>query len=367
GYVYKIQEYYIGKITAKRPSKTIVVLIKLGLYCLIYINSIPKYALVNNLVTICEKYGKRQLKGFVNATLKNFDREKILLPEDELERLSVEASVPLWIVKKYVKQYGFQATDSFVRSELFTKEHIRANLRKITLEELESKLGKENVEYERSRAGGLFVRNCAVVKNLCEKGFATIQSMTSMLAAQAMEVKDGEKVLDICSAPGGKAVYMSELADVKITACDKYEHRIELIKSYVARTSAKGIEAIFNDALVYNEKFENAFDKTLCDAPCSGLGVAGKKPDIYLNSSESKIKELTEVQYGILTNAAKYTKRRLVYSTCTLLKEENGDIVDRFIKENPKWKLVSQKQYLPDGKGCDGFYIAVLEKKTADE
>lgn len=359
-------EYYLSKVVAKRPSKTVVVLLKLGLYCLIYINSIPRYAVVNSVVTICEKYGKRQLKGFVNATLKNFDLDKIQLPLDKVERLSVEASAPLWLVKKYVKQYGYDVAEGFLNAPIFTKEHIRNNNRRLSLSELKSRLDKENIEYTQSDAGGLFVSNCGFVKGLCESGLATFQSATSMYAAQAMQLEDGEKILDICSAPGGKSVYMSELADVEITACDIHEHRLALIKSYISRMSAEGIKILHNDALVYEENFEDKFDKTLCDVPCSGFGVAGKKPDVYLNAQEEKIKQLADIQYRILTNAGRYTKKRIVYSTCTLTGEENGEVVARFTKQDPRWKVVSQKQYLPDGKGCDGFYIAVLERKNVD-
>ncbi len=212
-------EYYLSKVVSKRPSKTIAVLLKLGMYTLTYINSIPKYAVVDSLVTICEKYGKRQLKGFVNSTLKNFDASKITLPNDRFEALSVETSVPQWLVRTYCKQYGFDKTKEFLSVDTFTKEHIRPNIKRLNLLQLKEKLDRKNILYEESVAGGLFVDNNSYIKSLNERGEITFQSMTSMLAAQAMEVKDGEKILDMCSAPGGKAIYMSQLADVQITAC----------------------------------------------------------------------------------------------------------------------------------------------------
>ena len=356
-------EYYLGKITSKRPSKTIAILLKLGLYCILYIDSIPKYAIVNNIVNICEKYGKRQLKGFVNATLKNFDVDRIDLPSDRVERLSVTASAPLWLVKKYVKQYGFDESKRFLSVPTFTKEHLRNNSKKLSLEGLKEKLDKQNIDYQESQAGGVFVNNCGFIKGLCERGEATFQSMTSMYAVKAMDVRDGEKILDLCSAPGGKAIYMSEIADVKITACDIHEHRLDLIRSYANRMGASNIKILLNDACNYNESFVEKFDKTLCDVPCSGLGVVGKKPDIYLNTDEDKIKSLADTQYKILTSASKYTKMRIVYSTCTTLREENYNVVGKFVKENPDWQVVSSNQYLPDGKGQDGFFIAVLERK----
>ncbi|MDE6274963.1 MAG: 16S rRNA (cytosine(967)-C(5))-methyltransferase RsmB [Clostridia bacterium] len=356
-------EYYLAKVTAKRPPKTIVVLLKLGMYALTYINSIPRYAVVDSLVTICEKYGKRQLKGFVNSTLKNFDASQIQLPKDKIEALSVEASVPLWLVKAYCKQYGYDRAKELMNVETFTKEHIRPNLKRQTLSQLKSLLDGHNIQYVESLAGGLFVDNCAYIKSLNEKGLITFQSMTSMLSAQAMEAQDGEIILDMCSAPGGKAVYMSELADVAITACDIHEHRLQLIRNYVNRMGSSNITVKHNDGSVFNEEFVGKFDRTLCDVPCSGLGVVGKKADIYLTASFDKCQELARLQYEILCNASKYTKKRIVYSTCTTLREENYNIVGKFVKKNADWQVVRAQQYLPDGKGQDGFFISILDRR----
>lgn len=356
-------EYYLSKVVNKRPPKTVVVLLKLGMYTLTYINSIPKYAVVDSLVNICEKYGKRQLKGFVNSTLKNFDASQIALPNDKIEALSAEASVPLWLTKIYCKQYGYDKAKEFLSVDTFTKEHIRPNSKRLTLSQLKEKLDKQNISYNESIAGGLFVDNNSFIKSLNERGEITFQSMTSMLATQSMEVFDGEKILDICSAPGGKSVYMSELANVQITACDIHEHRLQLIRDYINRMGSKNITIQYNDGAVFNREFVNKFDKTLCDVPCSGLGVVGKKADIYLTASFEKCQELAKLQYEILLNASKYTKNRIVYSTCTILREENYNIAGKFVKENRDWKVVKSNQYLPDGKGQDGFFIAVLERK----
>lgn len=357
-------EYYLAKVANKRPPKTVAILLKLGMYALTYINSIPRYAVVDSLVTICEKYGKRQLKGFVNSALKNFDASSIVLPKDKIEALSVETSVPLWLVKAYSKQYGFEVTKEFLSVDTFTKEHIRPNLKRLTVEQLKYMLKTQNIQYIQSDADGLFIDNNSYIKSLNEKGLITYQSITSMLAAQAMEVKEGESILDMCSAPGGKAVYMSELAEVFITACDIHEHRLQLIRDYINRMGATGITVEYNDGSVFNSGFVDKFDKTLCDVPCSGLGVVGKKADIYLTASMDKCHQLAALQYEILCNASKYTKKRIVYSTCTTLREENYNIVGRFVKENKNWKVVTLQQYLPDGKGRDGFFIAVLERTS---
>lgn len=360
-------EYYLSEFARKRPNKSVVVLLKEAMYCLMYMDSFPDYAVVDESVELCADIGKRELKGFVNGILKAFIAagKRADLPKDRAQRLSVTASVPLWLVKAYVKQYGYDKTESFLLADEFTKEHIRNNARIWTLAELKKALDAEKTEYVESAAGGLFVDNSALIKRLNAEGRITYQSMTSMLAVQALEVKDGEKMLDACAAPGGKSVYASELADVDITSCDVHEHRVELIKSYAARMGAEKIEAVVSDATQYYAQYDKAFDKILCDVPCSGLGVAAKKPDIYLRSSMEKVEELSRVQYAILSNVSRYLKDggRLVYSTCTTLREENYNVVGRFVKENPDWKITRHDNYLPDGKGCDGFFIAVLEKK----
>lgn len=361
-------DYYINALTKKKPSKTISVLLKLGLYCLKYMDSFPDYAVVDEIVELCQKLGKRQLKGFVNGTLKAFIAlgKTVELPKDAIQRLSVETSIPLWLSKAYIKQYGYEKAKEFLSVEEFTKEHIRHNVRLITLDELKKELDDKGISYTESKAGGLFVDNTPYIKELNSKGKITYQSMTSMLAVQALDVKDGDNMLDMCAAPGGKSVYASELADITVTACDIHEHRLELIKSYARRMGAKGIEVRLQDGTVFNDEFVGKFDKILCDVPCSGLGVAAKKPDIYLRSGMEKVHELCAVQYSILTNASKYLKERgrIVYSTCTTLREENYNIVGRFVKENHEWKIVSHDNYLPDGKGTDGFFVAVLERKS---
>lgn len=360
-------EYYISKFTQKRPNKSVAVLLKEAMYCLLYMDSFPDYAVVDESVELCQKIGKRQLKGFVNGVLKNFIAagKKAELPKDRDERLSITVSVPLWLVRAYIRQYGFEKTQEFLNVEEFTKEHIRNNSRLWTTAQLKSALDEKNISYVQSSAGGLFVDNSAYIKELSAQGKITYQSMTSMLAVQALEVKDGEKMLDLCAAPGGKSVYASELADIEITSCDIYEHRLELIKAYADRMKEKSINVMLNDATQYNDAFYCSFDKVLCDVPCSGLGVAGKKPDIYLRSSMQKVLELSEVQYKILSNASKYVKPqgRLVYSTCTTLREENYNVVGKFVKDNQSWRVLRHENFLPDGKGCDGFFIAVLERK----
>lgn len=363
-------EYYLKHMTQKRPQASVVVILKMGMYCIKYMDSMPIYAVVNNMVDLTEFIGKRQVKGFVNSFLKTFSTQKIELPTLRAPRLSVESSTPLWLVTKYIKQFGYDTTQKFLLADGKKKEHIRANTRICSLDELIAKLDEQGICYEKSPVGGLWVDNSKEIRQLFEQGLITMQSMTSMLCVQALEIKDGDKILDMCSAPGGKGVYAQEIANgVEVVACDIHPHRVELIKSYARRMQADQIAIFEQDATVFDPKFEGVFDKVLCDVPCSGFGVSKKKPDIYLNTSLTDVENLTKIQYDILSNAVRYVADTgcVVYSTCTLLREENYNIVGRFVKENPEWYVEYHHQYLPNEEGYDGFFVARLKRKKDED
>ena len=363
-------EYYLSHMTKKRPQASVVIILKMGMYCIKYMDSMPIYAVVNNMVDLTEFIGKRQVKGFVNSFLKTFSTQKTELPTLRAPRLSVESSTPLWLVIKYIKQYGYDATEQFLMTPSKKKEHIRANTRVTNLDEVIHQLDEMKIEYEKSPVGGLWVDNSKEIHKLFEQGLITIQSMTSMLCVQAMQIKDGDKVLDMCSAPGGKGIYAQEVAsNVEVVACDIHPHRVELIKSYAHRMKADQIAILEHDAMTFDPKFEGVFDKVLCDVPCSGFGIAKKKPDIYLNTTLSDVESLANIQYEILSNAVRYVASggSLVYSTCTLLREENYNIVGKFVKEHPEWEIEYHHQYLPNEEGFDGFFVARLRRKKDED
>lgn len=367
-------EYYISKLVKTKPQKKILTILKLGIYMLKYLDSIPEHAVVYEMVDLCSYANKKEQAGFVNAVLKKCIGYDFVLPTDEKERLSITHSVPLWIVKAYYKQYGKETAVKLIETKPHTLEHIRPNTRKLSVEELGSYLLRKNIECEKSTVGGYFVRNDKEISDLFDKGMITYQSVSSMYVGRACGVQNGYKVLDLCSAPGGKAVYLSELANnVSITACDYYPHRVEQIKDYANRMGVKGLTAEVSDATIKRDDFVSKFDVVLADVPCSGLGVAGKKGDIYLNKTMEGTLELSEIQYQILENAIDYAKPNgvIVYSTCTTLREENFNIVGKTLKFRDDVKLEKMDigiendgyiQLLPDGKGMDGFFIARLRK-----
>ena len=356
-------EYVTAKLVSKRPKPFAVILLKMGFYMLDHMDSVPAYAAVNRILDCAEELGKGAVKGFLNAVLQRYLREGVPMPKAPAEKLSLTASVPLWIVNKYISQYGAKRAEEFLLQEPFTKQHVRHNARRTTHEGLRAELDKAGVEYTDSGLG-FFVDWGEKLYALNKAGMLTLQSFTSMQCCLQAAVKDGEKVLDMCSAPGGKAVYLSELAQISVLCCDIHKHRLALIENYAERMGAQGLSYRLCDSAA--EKFDPEFDLVLCDVPCSGLGVACAKPDIYLRRKKEDIVALARTQTAILNNAASAVARggRIAYSTCTTLKEENLDVVTAFLRAHDNFEAESSRQFLPDGKGGEGFYIAILRRKA---
>jgi 16S rRNA (cytosine967-C5)-methyltransferase len=189
-------------------------------------------------------------------------------------------------------------------------------------------------------------------------------------------IENSGKILDVCAAPGGKSVYLSELGDYDITACDVHPHRVKLIDSY-ARTMGAKIKTVTNDATVHNTEWQDKFDAVICDVPCSGIGVRSSKPDVFLNRKQEDIAAIVETQRKILDVSSYYVRSggTLFYSTCTILKRENDEVVGDFLSTHPQFELLPLKagnyksgkdgflRLLPDGKGLEGFFVAAFKRK----
>lgn len=353
--------YYLSQMTRKAPKKQISIILKLGMYSILYMDSLPNYAICNELVDFTKKLGKRESAPFVNATLKSFIKNKPELPQKREERLSILSSTPLWITKKILKQYG-EDGEKILFAEGEKGSHIRANLLKFSNAELKAVLDQNNIVYRESEKG-FYVEEHGSIYNLFEEGKITYQSPSSMIIAEEC-ANSAQNILDVCSAPGGKSVYMYELTQGKITSCDLHFHRVGLIISYAKRMGAK-LNATQMDATVFNPKFDSKFDSVLCDVPCSGIGVRYSKPDTLINRQESDIPALCEIQEKIIENCAKYVKPKgkLIYSTCTIFREENQRVVQRFLDKNDNFTLEKELAILPGINGKDGFYLAKLVRK----
>ncbi len=375
-------DYILSQLIEKKPQKSVLTLLKIGTYALLNLSDVPKFAIVSECVEVAKSNGKGGASGFINAVLKKVADGKYSLPKESDENyLSVTYSKPQWFCDKLEKQYGKEVARIILSAKSTTLEHIRINSRMATESDVEFLLKKNKTDFKKSDVGGYIVKANDAVRHMFDKGLVTFQSPSSILAVKALGVTDGAQILDICSAPGGKAVYMSELCPHgKVVACDLYPHRVALIQKYKNRMHTPNVKAVQADACVLNEEWKDAFDFVLCDAPCSCLGTFKKHPDVFLNNDESCISELATTQRQILENAAKYLKvgGAIVYSTCTLFKEENENVVQDFLEKNVDFVLehisglekIDGGKYL-DNKGMiqilphdeyDGFFIAKIRR-----
>ena len=363
---------YIIRQYAKTVKPSVLPILQIGAYCL-YFLSIPDAVAVNESVELAKAAGKGGAGGFVNAVLKNIAKNKtdIRYPSDKIQRLSVLYSYPQWAVRRLIEDYGEETAGQIIsfepKSDFY---HIRNNPYILTRAELEKQLDGNGVAYKKSD-GGFFVKGAL---NGVDKKAFIIQSLSSIFVCMASGVKKGDRILDLCAAPGGKSVFCAQLG-AEVTACDIHPHRVSLIEKYAASLNVK-LSARLNDATVFNKEFENAFDIVLCDVPCSGFGVVSSKPDIKLFKTDAAISSLAQTQKKILETACRYVRRggRLVYSTCTLFKAENGDVVNEFLSAHGNFAVEEIRldypktkegylQFLPHRDGTDGFFIALLKRE----
>ncbi|MBD5092462.1 MAG: 16S rRNA (cytosine(967)-C(5))-methyltransferase RsmB [Clostridiales bacterium] len=375
-------EYIINSLVDKKPQRAVSVLLKIGVYALLNLTDVPQFAIVSECVEAAKSIGKGGAGGFINAVLKKVARGEYKLPDESSEDyLSVTYSKPRWFVDKLIAQYGRKTAVEILSAQSEHLEHIRVNGRLSSVGEVTKKLERAKESYTLSEVGGIIARGTDSVKRMFDDGLVTYQSPSSMLAVQALAPKDGSQILDLCSAPGGKAVYISELCPHStVYAGELHPHRISLIQKYKNRMHVPNVKAVQLDATKLKDEWVEKFDFVLVDAPCSCFGTFLKHPDVFLSRGEGDILSLQATQKLILANAAKYLKRGgvLVYSTCTLFEEENGEVVDSLLSSD-KFRLEhisavdkidggkhkdndGRVQILPHGE-YDGFYIARLMKE----
>lgn len=367
----KITLDYVLQRFLKTPLKKVAPLtlevLRVALYQIMFMDKIPDSAAVDEAVKIVKKSKESRNSGFVNAVLRNVLRTNDILPKGEsIDDLSVIYSCPREIIQSFVSDYGIENTKSILKESLNpAKLTIRVNTLKISTEEFKNSIGLETEEI--GLDGGLILKSgIDVAKNeLYKQGLFYVQDKASQTAVSILNPKENTRVLDICAAPGGKSFGMALLMQNKgeIISCDLYPKRVELIKKSANRLGLDIIKPISNDATVYNKEL-GEFDYILCDVPCSGLGVIGRKPDIKYKAF-SEFDSLCEIQEKILQNAVKYLKKdgKILYSTCTLRKKENDDIINRFLKNNKDFICEYNHTFMPHIDESDGFYCALLSKK----
>ena len=346
-------------------------LLRLGLYQLAYLDRVPDHAAVNETVNMAPK----RVRGFVNAILRAFIRSGKQIPipqkeEDPIRYLSVKYSFCEELCECFVAAFGLIRTE-----ELFAAfgEHpeltLRANTLRISREELMAKIGEQGIRVLPTKASEAGIRVCdrSPVTELYgfSEGLFFVQDEASQLCVKALDAKPGMRVLDACACPGSKsfgaAIDMQNEGEV--ISCDLHKNKLSLVESGAERLRISILTTEERDARNPKEEWIETFDRVLCDVPCSGFGVFAKKPELrYKNPAASAA--LPDIQLAILKNASSYVRvgGKLIYSTCTLLPEENEENVARFLAENNSFELKEQRTLYPDINGTDGFFYAVLER-----
>ncbi len=365
-------------------------ILRLGLYQIAFLEKVPNSAAVNESVKLAKKTNQR-LSGFVNGILRNYvrNRDKVKLPSYKthpINYLSIKYSHPIWLVDKWVENYGIEFTEDLLKSNNKKPNlTIRTNTLRITREALTQKLKLEGVK---CRAGKI-APEAIVIESMDKgidyleafrKGLFQVQDESSMLVSHVLDPKGGELIIDVCSAPGGKATHIAQLMGNRgrIISRDIHKHKLELIEESSSRLGISIIETKRFDALKLDEDLIEAGDRVLIDAPCSGLGIIRRKPEIKYFKKANDILELSKLQKQILDISSRYVKIGgiLVYSTCTIQDEENINIIEKFLAEKDNFMLEdisidisdeisSNKKYIqlyPNVSNVDGFFICKMKR-----
>lgn len=376
---------YIIKQFLKKPLKKIepkiLELLRLGTYQIIYLDRIPDSAACNESVEIAKIHTHKGTSGFINGVLRNITRnkDKIVYPQDgSIEYYSVKYSCPVELCQMWMNMYGEKQAEGILqginKNPFIT---LRVNTLKISRDDLSKMLfdlGIPNSKTELSPYG-LKLDEYVSINEITPiaEGYCIVQDEASQLCSMAVGVKEGDFVVDTCSCPGGKSFGMAmEMNNTgSILSLDIHESKLSLVKRGAEKLGITNITTDVQNGTKLREELIGKADRVLCDVPCSGFGVIAKKPELRYKSLE-EISELPDIQYSILQNASRFVKQNgfLVYSTCTLNKEENENNVIRFLKNNPHFEFSSEN--MPFGKNeitlfpseynTDGFYIAKLKR-----
>ena len=382
-----------SKVKTDKQKPVIRNILRCGVYQILYMDAVTDFAACNEAVRLAGRRGLKQLGGFVNGVLRAVCRDKEIRNEIE-DSLSVKYSMPQWIVDEWTERFGVTETEEAFR--YFFEENgipVRCNISKISPRELRAGLKERGIEITddgiTEKCMKISVHSSLDSIDWFRQGFFVVQDASSVMAGMIRQQiiddlkKDGNvpEALDLCAAPGGKSLNLADMG-IAVTACDLTESKTKLIREAVNRCGFNNITVTENDASVFNADFAGRFDLVVCDLPCSGLGIIGKKPDIKYNMTPEKQAELTGLQKSILDNAVKYIKPGgyLIYSTCTVNRAENEemaeyiaahsgmqsyplhDLPDKIREEYDKNCYV---QLLPGEFGTDGFFISGFRKMPA--
>ena len=383
----------IGQFSSVKLSKIKPVIrhiLRMSVYQILKMDNVPAHAACNEAVKLAVKRGFRGLKGYVNGVLRNIDRnrENIAVPDrtkEPLKYLSLVYSMPEWIVTKWLEGYSFETVEKMLSAQLSGRPvTVRVNTQQISPEAFFEKVKKDGGASVKAGAyvpfaARLYDYDYLNALDVFKEGLCFVQDESSMLAGVLAGIKNGDKVIDICAAPGGKSMNAALLGG-SVDARDVSEMKIEKIRENLTRTKIKGVTVSVADGRVFDEAMEQTADVVIADVPCSGLGTIGKKADIKYRLKAEDIESLVSLQREILANAWRYVRPGgiLIYSTCTVSRQEN-EAQAAWLASHFPLKPVDFSDLLPEnlycetaGKGyvqllpgiheCDGFFIAKFER-----
>lgn len=367
-----------SKVKTEKMKPVIRMILRSSVYQMKYMDHVPDSAVCNEAVKLTKKKGFRTLTGFVNGVLRTIgrDMENVSYPEKPLSRKwAVCYSVPEWIIKKWLDTYPEETVQTMLEAIQCEKAtSIRFDPGKISKENLKKRLAEEGVKNIKEHPllpYALEISDYDYLNGLpsFREGLFYVQDASSMMAVESLPIREGDYIIDVCAAPGGKAIHAAEKlrGTGMVEARDLTEYKVGLLEENIKRCGMKNIKVVQKDATVLDDAVKGKADIVIADLPCSGLGVLAAKKDIRYRMSEAQTRELSGLQKEILGVVKQYVKPggSLLYSTCTINREENEANTAWFLKESPEFVLETQKQFLPGVDPCDGFYLAVLKRQES--
>lgn len=381
-------DYIIDKLSKVKTNKMeiyVKTLLRMGIYQIMFLNSISDYAAVNETVNLAKKKNSK-VSGFINGILRNVIRQKetigAIKVKDDIDYLAIKYSYDKWMIRNWMIHFGREFTEELLEANSQRPIiYLRTNTLKITRDELIEKLEKQNIKASKVNVvdEAIKVENLKDIENnpLYKEGLFTVQDISSMLVGKVMNPEENSLVLDVCSAPGGKTTHMATLMNNtgEVVSRDIYEHKLKLIKASCKRLNLTNVNVEEYDAMKIDKDSIGKFDYVLADVPCSGLGIIRRKPEIKYKEKE-EFRDLAPIQKKILENASKYVKKggTLIYSTCTIQDSENIDVINEFLQKNKNFELApinevkvdldnQEKGYMkiyPNVHEMDGFFISKL-------
>ena len=368
-------DYHIASVSSRPLSEldtTLRMILRIGAYQLLYFDRIPDHAAVYESVTLAKKYVNAGSGSYVNAVLRELSRKAVSgtlsFPDDEMQALSVTYSVPEGLIKMWQEQYGNNQTIEILKA--LSKPHgitLHVNTLKTTADTLCRSLDSLGITYSVCPGENALILNAGTpfekVENLAAQGMFFVQDLSSQSAAAMLKAEPGDCVIDTCICPGGKsfALALAMKNQGSIYGFDLHKNKFSLVKETQSRLGIDIISLEERDARNPDPALFGKADKVLCDVPCSGLGIIAKKPEIRYRDINT-LERFSSLSLEILNASKNYCKAGgyMLFSTCTLNKAENDDVLDSFLRQNTDFSLIEKKTFFPTG-SSDGFFAALVK------